>query len=89
MECAGSTSNINMHTNILRAALPRRSAGLALRLAGHPGFANSPTLISCRYLSTANGAPSLQSNRVGDKPGAEGLHQRMPQSLYLVLPVLS
>lgn len=74
-----------MHTSILRTTLPRRCTGLALSLVGRPGFANSPALISRRYLSTANGAPSLQSNRVGDKPGAEGLHQRMLQSLYLVL----
>lgn len=70
-----------MHAhNILRTALPHRSTSLVLRIAGHPAFATSPALLSRRYLSTNNGAPSLQSSQIGDKPGVEGLHQRMPRS---------
>jgi hypothetical protein len=68
-----------MHGNsMLRTALlSQRSASLALRLTGHPVFTSSPALLSRRYLSTNNDAPSLQSSRTGDKPGVEGLHQRV------------
>ena len=67
-----------MHANILRTTLAQRPASLALRLAAaRPALASPPALLSRKYLSTNNGAPSLQSNRTGDKPGVEGLHQRV------------
>ena len=73
----------NMHANnILRTTLVQRPTSLALRLAGRPTLASPPALLPRKYLSTNNGAPSLQSNRTGDKPGVEGLHQRMSQSLF-------
>lgn len=81
------TPRLNMHANnVLRAVLSQRPTGLALRLAGHPAYASPSALLSRRHLSTNNGAPSLQSNRTGDKPGVEGLHQRMSQSLPAAPP---
>ena len=83
-----------MHANnLFRAALSQRSPPFVLRLASHPTLTPSPALLSRRHLSTNNGAPSLQSSRIGDKPGVEGLHQRtyapIVAPLYQLTPYTS
>ena len=84
-----------MHANnvLRRIVLSQRPPCLTLRLAGRPTLtvtASPAALFSRRYLSTSNGAPSLQSSRIGDKPGVEGLHQRMHRPcaaiVYLLQP---